>query len=92
MEIKVTMNTLCQMIQDNLPRSSAEIRLTWIDYGAKWQDYTVIVTEEENPERKSSFGRSYQALTPREIHLFKEGRFTLADAEKILSSMIARGW
>ena len=77
--MKITLEVLKELVAANTPIKPT-IELIWIDYGAGWQDRTLVAP-------KTNKHMSYQMLCPRNINKIKNGTFTIDDAQDFINKI-----
>ena len=77
--MKVNLKALKELVEMNSPVKPM-IKDIWIDYGAGWQDRTLIAPETNDH-------MSYQMLCPRDINKIKNGTFTIDDAQEFINKI-----
>ena len=82
--MKITLEVLKELVAANTSIKPT-IKLIWIDYGAGWQDRTLVAPETNDH-------MSYQMLSPRDINKIKNGTFTIDDAQELIDKINKRGW
>ena len=82
--MKITLEVLKELVAANTSIKPT-IKLIWIDYGAGWQDRTLVAPETNDH-------MSYQMLCPRDINKIKNGTFTIDDAQELIDKINKRGW
>ena len=77
--MKITLEVLKELVAANTPVKPI-IKLVWIDYGAGWQEKTLVAPETNDH-------MSYQMLCPRDIDKIKNGTFTIEDAQEFINKI-----